>query len=95
MSDVTSPPLIYISNLHIISASLHDRQLLTNGCHLIEIDGRNRHSFFFIHMVVNPWGTVLSHMDEKEGMAVTTIDLDEVASIREQLPIMKTRRDDM
>ena len=46
-------------------------------------------------MVVNPWGTVLSHMAEKEGMAITTIDLDEVASIREQLPIMKTRRDDM
>ena len=46
-------------------------------------------------MVVNPWGTVLSHMDEKEGMAITTIDLDEVVSIREQLPIMKTRRDDM
>ena len=46
-------------------------------------------------MVVNPWGTVLSHMDETEGMAITTIDLDEVASIRDQLPIMKTRHDDM
>lgn len=46
-------------------------------------------------MVVNPWGTVLSQMDEKEGLKLTTIDLDEVSSIREQLPIMKTRRDDM
>ncbi|MBQ7800808.1 MAG: carbon-nitrogen hydrolase family protein [Oscillospiraceae bacterium] len=46
-------------------------------------------------MVVHPWGTVLSQMDEKAGMKLTTIDLDEVASIREQLPIMKTRRDDM
>lgn len=46
-------------------------------------------------MVVDPWGTVLSLMDEKEGVKLTTIDLDRVASIREQLPIMKTRRDDM
>lgn len=45
-------------------------------------------------MIVNPWGTVLSHMNETEGMMVTTIDLDEISSIREQLPIMKTRRDD-
>lgn len=46
-------------------------------------------------IAVHPWGNILNHMDEKEGMQVTTIDLDEVDSIRDQLPIMKTRRDDM
>ncbi len=46
-------------------------------------------------IVVHPWGNILNHMDEKEGMQITTIDLDDVAAIRDQLPIMKTRRDDM
>lgn len=44
-------------------------------------------------IAVSPWGTILNQMDEKAGMQITTIDVDDVASIREQLPIMKTRTD--
>lgn len=46
-------------------------------------------------IAIHPWGNILNRMDEKEGVQLTTIDLDEVDSIREQLPIMKTRQDDM
>jgi predicted amidohydrolase len=43
-------------------------------------------------MIVSPWGKVLTHMDEKEGMTVTEINFDEIARIREQLPILKQKR---
>lgn len=46
-------------------------------------------------IAVSPWGTVLNQMDEKPGIQVTTIDLDEVSAIREQLPLLKHRMDDL
>lgn len=46
-------------------------------------------------IAVSPWGTILNHMDETEGMQITTIDLDEVSAIREQLPILRTRMENL
>lgn len=46
-------------------------------------------------IAVHPWGNILNQMEEDEGIQLTTVDLDEVSEIRDQLPIMKTRRDDM
>lgn len=71
-----------------------DNQVFTVGTSPARDMAASYHSWGH-SLVVNPWGIVLSQMDEKEGMQITVIDLDEVASIREQLPIMKTRRDDM
>lgn len=42
-------------------------------------------------IAVSPWGTVLNQMDEKEGFQTTVIDLSEVDSVREQLPLLKHR----
>ena len=36
-----------------------------------------------------------SHMDEKENIRITEIDLSRVREIREQLPLMRHRRTDM
>lgn len=44
-------------------------------------------------IIVDPWGQVLLQMDEKEGIAVTEIDLAEADEVREQLPLLKHRRD--
>lgn len=46
-------------------------------------------------IVVDPWGKVITHMDEKEGMTITEIDLEYVKSVREQLPLLKQRRTDI
>ena len=46
-------------------------------------------------IAVSPWGTVLSEMDEKEGAALTDIDLSEIARIRRQLPLLSARRTDL
>lgn len=46
-------------------------------------------------IVVSPWGKVLSQMNEKTGYQITTIDLDEVGEIREQLPLLKHRMENL
>ena len=46
-------------------------------------------------IVADPWGSVAAQMDEKAGIQVTDIDLDKVAAVREQLPLLKHRRTDI
>ena len=46
-------------------------------------------------IIADPWGEVISQMDEKETVRITDIDLSRVREIREQLPLMRHRRTDM
>lgn len=46
-------------------------------------------------ILCDPWGSVLSHLDENEAIQITEIDLDTVAQIREQLPLLQHRRSDL
>jgi len=45
--------------------------------------------------VADPWGGFAAHTDEKEGILYCDIDLDMVDSVREQLPLLKHRRQDI
>ena len=42
-------------------------------------------------IAVSPWGTVLNQMEAEAGIQITSINLDEVAAIRDQLPLLKHR----
>jgi predicted amidohydrolase len=46
-------------------------------------------------IVVSPWGTVLNRLKGEEAVSVTEIDLGEVDSIRQQLPVLEQRRKDL
>ena len=46
-------------------------------------------------IAVDPWGKVLMEMDEKPGVKVVELELDEVKKVREQLPLLKHRRRDI
>lgn len=46
-------------------------------------------------IITSPWGDVISKADEKEQIIYSTIDLKKVEEIREQLPILKSRRRDI
>ena len=46
-------------------------------------------------IVCDPWGSVVSELDEGEHVAVTDLDLSRVAAIRRQLPILSARREDL
>lgn len=45
--------------------------------------------------VVNPWGAFSGQIDEKEGIVFADIDLDYLEEIRQQLPLMLHRREDV
>lgn len=46
-------------------------------------------------IVVSPWGKVLNQLNTQEGYQFTNIDLTEVESVRQQLPLLKHRRFDI
>lgn len=46
-------------------------------------------------IVVDPWGQVVEQMDERIGIQYSELDLYQIDSIREQLPLLKHRRIDM
>lgn len=46
-------------------------------------------------IVVNPWGEVLGQLEEKEGILIQELNLDEVDRIRRDLPLLNSRRLDL
>ena len=46
-------------------------------------------------IVTDPWGRVIDMLDEKEGVLLTELDLDYEEQVREELPLLKSRRKDM
>ena len=46
-------------------------------------------------MVVDPWGRILGQASEKEEMVCVNIDLELVEKIRNELPLLKHRRNDI
>lgn len=46
-------------------------------------------------IVVDPWGQVVTQLDEKEGIGFAEIDLDYVDKIRGKLPLLVARRTDL
>ncbi len=46
-------------------------------------------------MLADPWGRIIQSLDEKEGLIVAEIDLQRLACIRDELPLLKHRRADL
>lgn len=46
-------------------------------------------------IAVAPWGNIIYQMDEKEGMRLAVLDLDDVGRMRQQLPFFLQRRTDL
>ena len=46
-------------------------------------------------IAVNPWGEVIEKLDYEENLRIVEIDLDEIARIREEIPVLKNRRTDL
>ncbi|MDW7656499.1 MAG: carbon-nitrogen hydrolase family protein [Bacillota bacterium] len=46
-------------------------------------------------LVASPWGDILTQLEEGEGMAVADLDLNQVAKVRAQLPLLSQRRADI
>ena len=46
-------------------------------------------------IITDPWGHVVVQLDEKEGVAIAELDLDEIDRTRENLPFLSARRTDL
>ena len=46
-------------------------------------------------IITSPWGEIISEASEKESLIVSEIDLDEIKKIREELPLLKNKREDL
>lgn len=46
-------------------------------------------------MITGPWGNIVMEMDEKAGIHIEEIDLEEVKRVRTELPLLAHRRTDM
>ena len=46
-------------------------------------------------IITDPWGRVVSQLDEKPNVMISEIDLNYVDEVREQLPLLKHRRNDI
>lgn len=46
-------------------------------------------------IIVSPWGNVIRHMNEKEGLSIAELDLDYIEKIRRELPLLEHRRKDI
>jgi omega-amidase len=71
-----------------------DNQVFTIGAAPARV--RNGNYIPYSHsIIVNPWGDIVTQMGEVPAVSVTEIDLDEVASIRNQMPLLAQMRNDL
>ncbi len=46
-------------------------------------------------IITSPWGEILAEADEKENLIISEIDLSKIEKIREELPLLKNKREDL
>ena len=46
-------------------------------------------------IITNPWGEVITQADEKEDLIIAEIDLSEIKKVREEIPLLKNKRNDL
>lgn len=46
-------------------------------------------------IITSPWGDIIAEANEKESLIISEIDLDEIKRIREELPLLKNKREDL
>ena len=71
-----------------------DNQIYMAGCAPMR-DLHAEYTSWGHSIVTNPWGAVVDMLDEKEGVLIAELDLDEEERVREELPLLKSRRSDI
>ena len=79
--------------------SMFKQRAIDNQCFTIGVaPARNNESSYISYansIIVNPWGNIIYKAGDKEVFDVIDINLGEVDSIREQLPLISARRTDI
>ena len=79
--------------------SMFKQRAIDNQCFTIGIaPARNTESSYISYansIIVNPWGNIIYKANEQESFDVIDINLNEINSIRKQLPLLSARRNDI
>lgn len=71
-----------------------DNQVFTIGVSPCLNEFNNYHAYGH-SIVCNPWGEVIKQGSYEEELLIVDIDLDEIVNTREEIPILKNRREDI
>jgi len=71
-----------------------DNQVFTIGVSPA-LDKEANYNAFGHSIIVNPWGEIVAEGDYYEELIIAEIDLNEIVTIREELPLLKNRRTDL
>ena len=71
-----------------------DNQIYMLGCAPVR-DPSTGYTSWGHSILTDPWGRVVKELDEKEGILLETIDLEHEDAVRQQLPLLKHRRQDL
>ncbi|WP_407413361.1 carbon-nitrogen hydrolase family protein [Methanobrevibacter sp.] len=71
-----------------------DNQIFCVGVAPALNENASYHSFGH-SIITNPWGEIISQASEKEELIISEIDLDIIKKIREELPLLKNKREDL
>ncbi|MCI5699514.1 MAG: carbon-nitrogen hydrolase family protein [Lachnospiraceae bacterium] len=78
---------------------MHQSRALDNQCFVVSTSPARDANADYVawghSLIVSPWGDVIAEMDEREGYIITEIDLNEVDTVRGQLPLLQARRKDI
>ena len=71
-----------------------DNQVFTIGVSPA-LDEKANYNAYGHSIIANPWGEVVAECASKEELIMAEINLEEIATIREELPLLKNRRTDL
>jgi len=104
MADRGAEMLIYPAAFNMTTGPAHwelmfrsravDHQVFTVGCAPAR-DYDSNYISFGNSIVVNPWGEIIGRLSEEEGYLLGEIDLEEVDTVRRQLPLTHSIRKDL
>lgn len=71
---------------------------IENGCFVAAVNQCGTKPQFEAYghtMLIDPWGKIIGELDQKEGVLLAEIDLNQVAETRAKIPSLKNRRTDI
>ncbi len=71
-----------------------DNQVYILGCAPAR-DAEASYTSYGNSIIAGPWGDIIGRLDEKQGILVKELDIDSLAQVREELPLLKHRRKDI
>lgn len=74
--------------------TMNKARAVENGCFVIAPDHVGN-TYCGHSLVVDPFGKIITDMQDKEGMSVVDIDVGQVEQVRQKLPLLKNRRTDL